>query len=242
MRLPKGPRDLMKKVERVYDIFFKLWNVTMVPRLMKLNKWYETKSQLQVGDIVYFRNEENELSSDWTVGKVISVEMGKDGMVRRANIQYQNFSENFSRETDRAARSLIKLFNIDDENWQQDMDEVEKLLIDLKDESMDVVNNTEKAYSMTPVGAGLRFRLKATGGQDVDSRQVGVQYRSEALCARESVAKKCKNCCCLANCTMTGHARVDVCLYRVQMEPKMHEFAGMLDRSWDMMADTVAVV
>ena len=56
VRLPKGPGDLMKKVEKLYDVFYKLWNTTMVPMLMKSNKWFDTKAELQVNDLVYFRN------------------------------------------------------------------------------------------------------------------------------------------------------------------------------------------
>ena len=60
------------------------------------------------------------------------MEKGKDGLVRRASVKYQNSSENAPRETDRAARSLIKLFNIDDQSWMDEMAEVEKPVFDLQ--------------------------------------------------------------------------------------------------------------
>ena len=77
--------------------------------------------ELKVDDIVYFRKVESELSSKWTVGKIVNVVRSKDGQVRRAVVEYRNSSEESSRTTDRAVRSLIKLFNIDDEGWQADM-------------------------------------------------------------------------------------------------------------------------
>ena len=56
------------------------------------------------------------------------IERGKDEVVRRAVISYQNASEDIARFTERGARSLIKLFNIDDNSWQQEMDVVSKLI------------------------------------------------------------------------------------------------------------------
>ena len=79
-----------------------------------------------MGDIVYFQKDESELASKWTVGRVTGVTMSKDGIVRRANVMYQNDKESHQRFTDRAARSLIKLFHIDNQNWLADMAEVER--------------------------------------------------------------------------------------------------------------------
>lgn len=79
--------------------------------MMKAPKWYDSKSNLKIGDIVYFRKVESELSSSWTVGEVVDVVYSKDGVVRRVKIEYQNASESKKRDTDRAARSMIKLFH-----------------------------------------------------------------------------------------------------------------------------------
>merc|ERR1719233_1381725 len=98
-----------------------------------MHKWFKGAAQIKVGDIVYFRKVESELSSKWTVGKITEVAKGRDEVVRRTTVQYQNSSEEGPRYTDRAARSLIKLFNIDDKSWQEDMDLVEKLIDEAKD-------------------------------------------------------------------------------------------------------------
>ena len=175
IKLPKGPQDLMKKVEQAYTVFYNLWNVTMVPKLMKMHKWFDGKAELKEGDIVYFRKTESELSSKWTVGKVSDVVKSKDGVVRRCTVQYQNSSEDQPCYTDRAARSLIKLFNIDDISWQQEMDLIEKLIEEAKAASTggDVnlagaitSSNTRQclssdlSYDMNHL-TGLRYRLKS---------------------------------------------------------------------------------
>ena len=50
----------------------------------------------------------------------------KDGVVRRATIRYNNHGEVVPRFTDRAVRSLVKLFSIEDSYFVEDMAEVEK--------------------------------------------------------------------------------------------------------------------
>ena len=68
IRMSASPGELTMKIEKTYSAFYKLWNTTMIPKLMKMNKWFDTKSQLKIGDVVFFRKVENELSSEWTVG------------------------------------------------------------------------------------------------------------------------------------------------------------------------------
>ena len=79
--MPSGPGELMKKVETAYNMFYELWNVTMVPKLMRMHKWFDGKAELQNGDFVFFRKQKSGLSSKWTVVK------SKDGKVRRCTVQ-----------------------------------------------------------------------------------------------------------------------------------------------------------
>ena len=99
---------------------------------MKVNKWFDDKTPIQVGDVVYFQKEENVLSSRYTVGKVTQVIKSSDGLVRKAEVQYQNASESEPRFTERAVRSLSKLFHIDDTTWRDDMAMQRKLLSNYK--------------------------------------------------------------------------------------------------------------
>lgn len=227
IKLPSGPTDLMKKVEKAYEVFFKLWNVTMIPKLMKVHKWFDAKNVLlREGDIVYFRKVENELSSKWTVGRVSDVEKGRDGVVRRCTVRYQNASESQPRFTDRAARSLIKLFHIDDLSWQQEMDLVEKVIDENK-----VAENAVTSYDMNHL-TGLRYRLKAVTDHDRPVRELGVQHRAGAKVAKMKVVQTCKNCCCTSHCQLTSHTKGDVTLDIPVVLAAKHVFIAMLDRSW----------
>ena len=238
IRMPKGPGELMKKVEQGYDAFYKLWNTTMVPKLMKMHKWFNGKAQLQVGDIIYFRKVENELSSKWTVGRIFDVVKGKDEIVRRATVQYQNSGESQPRFTDRAARSLIKLFHVDDVSWQEDMDTVEKLIADVKkDKAIDdeKTEATAQLYTMNHTGEGLRYRLAAVAGYDCPVREVGVQHRPSAKIAKAKIVRPCSECCCSSHCMLTDHGNGggDVSLNVIGGDViKDYEFVNLLDRSW----------
>ena len=132
VKFPTGPKDLMVKVEQAYDAFFKIWNATMVPKLIPQPKWFKDSPELKPGDIIYFQKTENELSSDWTVGQVHYVTRSRDGVIRRVCVKYFNHKENKPRFTDRAVRSLVKLFSIEDSYYVHDMAKVEQLMMDLR--------------------------------------------------------------------------------------------------------------
>ena len=224
IKLPSGPKDLMEKVEKAYILFYKLWNITMVPKLMKMHKWFDGKALIKVGDIVYFRKVESELSSKWTVGKVTKVVRGRDEVVRRATVQYQNSNEEEPRFTDRAARSLVKLFNIDDENWQEDMDLVEKLIEESK-----VSNEDTKQRDARP-------RLQAVHDGESLNRKLGVQHKPSAKLAKSKFTRPCSSCCCLSHCEKSPHNDandVEIELSSLEvLDDREVEYVNMLDRSW----------
>ena len=68
---------MAQKVEQAYTVFYNLWNVTMIPKFMKMHKWFDSTAELKEGDYVYFRKFESEFSSKWTVGQVIDVVKSK---------------------------------------------------------------------------------------------------------------------------------------------------------------------
>ena len=229
VKLPSGPSQMMKKVNEAYKLFFRLWDTFLLPKLMKLNKWFDDKYQLQVGDIVYFQKEENNLSSRYTVGKVVEVvKSSKDGLVRRVSVQYQNASENKPRTTDRAARTLIKLFNIDDTFWNDDMAEVEKLVDKLQEEE---VNNSAFFEE-----SSKRFRVENISGDGIKIKIFSKKQTElgEKLDAWVSKKRKCeRNCCCPSHCAFFGHGK-DKTTFNSDIyshKPEVEVFQ-LLDRSW----------
>ena len=189
VRFPTGPKDLMVKVEQAYDAFFKIWNATMVPKLLPQPKWFKESPELKPGDIVYFQKTENELSSDWTMGQVYYVTRSRDGVVRRVCVKYFNHKENKPRFTDRAVRSLVKLFGISDSYFMQDMAKVEKLMANLRN---DVVTKKVEPTKLLRNKDGT-YRVQGT------------------------LSRTCK-CCCHGHCKLSVHA-VGLALRGVRGQP-----------------------
>jgi hypothetical protein len=178
VRFPSGPKDIMKKVEEIFDAFFKLWNVTMVPRLVPQPKWFKDSPEVKPDDVVYFQKDESDLSSKWTVGQVDSVTRSKDGVVRRASVRYHNAAESGPRLSDRAVRSLVRLFNVEDTYFIDDMSEFEKLMAELekKSEKVDPVKLVK--------GSDGLFKVKDPVANPV-----------ELSCG----------CCCASHCALNVH-------------------------------------
>ena len=239
--LPSGPGEMMEKVEKAYVAFFRIWNEVMVPKLMKLNKWFDSKGMLAVGDVVYFQKIEDDLASNWILGIVEEVIKSRDDVVRKVVIKYQNANENISRCTERTARKIIKLFHIDDTNWLDDMKEVESLKVALEAEDDEEKESRKVKYVMNPVrGEGLRFRLTAVSGyRDVVElkRLQNVKVNAKAKVARMKFIKPCQYCCCFGHCSIECK-NGDVLPDGWCINPKLNANAvrtlpsQWLDRSW----------
>ena len=231
IKLPNSPGELMKKVENAYQTFFQLWNTVMIPKLMKLPKWFEGgPAELVIGDIVYFQKVENDLSSIWTVGKIVDITKSKDGKVRRASVEYRNSNEDFSRQSDRAARSLIKLCHIDDNNWSRDMKEVDNIIKSLdreKENSLD-----QKQFSVHPISeTSVRISVIKAVSQN---KKIGRKLKAWLAMAR----KPCKNCCCGSHCMLFSHEKECKLQEIVVNQPANVDCPDIMDASWRTLEET----
>ena len=170
VRLPSGPGHMMKRVEDGYKAFFKLWNEVMVPHLIKPLKWFRSDRDLMINDVVYFQKSESDLTSVWTVGQVEDVVRGKDALIRRVLIRYFNTGENKARYTDRALRSVVKLFDLHNTTWREDMDMVQKMIDTLGDEE-----------PHHPVVPPLRLTKDAEGNFKVATQHAGLPACGNAV-------------------------------------------------------------
>ena len=184
LRFPKGPKEYLKKVEQTYDSFFKLWNTSCLPKLIPQPKWFRDGPELKPEDVVMFRKKENDLSSEWTVGQVESVTRSRDGVVRRAEIRYHNPGDVTDPDTrllltppkftDRAVRTLVRLFSLDDAYFIEDMAAVEQKL--LRD-TQGLINFEDRRVVQTVDG---RYEM------------VGSNFAEDKTC----------ECCCEGHCSM----------------------------------------
>ena len=86
---------------------------------------------------------------------------------------------------------------------------------------------------MKHTGDGLRYRLKAIGGQGLVQREDGVQHSLAAKAARSKLLKTCGKCCCISHCLLACHIDGNASEFErnwFQEEEMVH--SKLLDRSW----------
>ena len=210
VKLPEGPATMMDKVEKSYEIFYKLYNDTMIAKLIQDTnaKWFRSAEDLKVEDVVYFRKHESSaVKGEWTVGVIESVKFGRDGLVREACVKYCNLSEEFPRYTTRAVRSLVRLFNVMDSHWRSDMDEVRRLLKEMN----------------------VHATVEGANEDDTTTEDVEAKRRDSTLC----------KCCCPSHCSLSLHVSRGVALVSQSkfMEPEIDVDIKVKQDGWDYKVD-----
>ena len=81
-----NPQKHWRRVQELTAHFWNRWTREWVPSLSSRKKWYNSQTNLQVGDIVMLISTENP-RAHWPLGKVIEVYPGKDGYVRSVKLQ-----------------------------------------------------------------------------------------------------------------------------------------------------------
>ena len=79
-----------------------------------------------MGDLVYFEKDPSKLGTKWIIGRVDQVVRGTDGLIREVVVAYRNKDEGFNRLSNRAVRSLVKLFSIDESCIYDDLAELQR--------------------------------------------------------------------------------------------------------------------
>ena len=94
--------------------WFECWLISHVPKLMEQPKWFNSDTDLKVGDVVLFLRKEREFAGNYQYGLVKSVEVGRDQKIRSVILEYQNHSESIKRETRRAVREIVVIHPVDE--------------------------------------------------------------------------------------------------------------------------------
>ena len=144
IRLARGTRELLDTIEELYKAWFLVWRDTVVPKIMFQPKWYDSSKDLEEGDLVYFQKKEGKLDTPWTIGMVEQVVRSeRDQTIRKIVVKYQNPGENFPRLTDRSIRTLVKLFNVDEFQVQDDLTELQKKIDKIRNNDVNDVVQEE---------------------------------------------------------------------------------------------------
>ena len=210
-RLPAGGSEMVEKVHKLYTSWYKLWKDAVVPRLVRQPKWFRSDKHLQPGDIVYFEKETGKVTSPWIMGRVDQVVRGKDSLIREVTVAYRNSTESFDRLTNRAGRSLVKLFSVDEDCVQEDLKELQKRIDKLSStvlpgqgivQHIEAVHEDEEqghggahtaVYQVVAVGDEVESVLEVVEGAVL----VGLSLGKDRSC--------CSQCCCVQHCLVGNH-------------------------------------
>ena len=61
------------------------------------------------------------------MGMVDNVLKGRDLLIREVRVRYHNADHSQPQYTERAVRSLVRLFNVDELDWQYDLERIDKI-------------------------------------------------------------------------------------------------------------------
>ena len=61
LRLPHGASEMVERVMKAYEAWFKIWSDSYIPKLLFKPKWFQDDKDLKIGDLVYFQKSETEL-------------------------------------------------------------------------------------------------------------------------------------------------------------------------------------
>ena len=119
--------DLKKILESNANIFkawFKAWLISYVPLLIERPKWHTSDKQINIGDVVLFLKSEREYDLQYQYGIVNSINRGKDGYVRKVDVEYQNHNETMKRVTQRGVRDLVIVYHIHELDIYEELNEL----------------------------------------------------------------------------------------------------------------------
>ena len=54
LRLPHGASEMVERVTKAYEAWYKIWSDSYVPKLLFKPKWFRADRDLKIGDLVYF--------------------------------------------------------------------------------------------------------------------------------------------------------------------------------------------
>lgn len=87
--VPDNRLKLWAQMQKMSEVFWKSWQHDYLNTLQQRYKWADRKANLNVGDMVIIV-QENISPAYWHMGRILSVSVGRDGLVRSALVRTHN--------------------------------------------------------------------------------------------------------------------------------------------------------
>ena len=154
LTIPNKASDLMKNVQKIYNLWFQVWNDVYLPMAAEYKKWPSKQENLQVGDIVLFKIKDSVFASVWKIGKIDEVHISRDGLVRGVDVSYKlvdpGYDEARHMVVQRPVKQIVKLFHISDTSLIDDIAKVRKISEEITKKRNKVVVEEDHRTEVTP--------------------------------------------------------------------------------------------
>ena len=95
-----------RQVQYLANVFWRRWIREYLPALQTRQKWQRSKTDMHIGDVVLVADE-NTPRGQWPLGRIVNVNVGRDGHVRSCVIKTR---------TSRIVRPITKLCLLESSN------------------------------------------------------------------------------------------------------------------------------
>jgi hypothetical protein len=89
-------RKQWRAVQHYANLFWNRWRSEYLSAQQSRQKWKSSKPNLKVNDVVIL-HDDNAMRTEWSLGKVVDVCVGCDGLVRSVKVQVVNLDAGHSR-------------------------------------------------------------------------------------------------------------------------------------------------
>ncbi len=84
LQLTNDVKKIMQTNEEIFNVWFKSWLTSYVPRLMAQPKWFVSDTCISEGDIVLFLKSESPIECQYQYGIILSTIPGKDDTISQS--------------------------------------------------------------------------------------------------------------------------------------------------------------
>ena len=99
LELAQDYKKIIETNSKIFKACFHSWLISYVPTLIERPKWHESAREIKVGDVILFLKSVQEFDLRYQYGLVSSAKRGRDGYVRKIEVEYQNHNEQVKRKT-----------------------------------------------------------------------------------------------------------------------------------------------
>ena len=119
-----NPDKMIEQNERIVTAWFECWLISHVPLMIDRPKWFNSDSDIQVGDVVLFLKKDKEFAGNYQYGIVQELKVSKDYRIREVVVEYVNHNQADRKQTRRSVRELVVIHPVEELGIVRELGEI----------------------------------------------------------------------------------------------------------------------